>query len=161
MTTEAERIRRRLPSQPQLRVWRDYIETAETLRTRLGSRLQSESGISSGDYVVLLTLSEADRQSLRPTEIATRIEWDRTRLSHHLGRMENRGLIRRESCAEDSRGALVVLTAEGLQAFRCSSIPHLEAVRELFLDAFSVEQLAQIDAQTATLRAHLGLPPRH
>lgn len=161
MTTDAGRSRRRLPSQAQLRVWRDYIETAETLRARLGSRLQSESGISTGDYAVLLALSEADQRRLRPTEIASRIDWDRTRLSHHLGRMEKRGLIRRESCAEDSRGAFVVLTDDGYEAFRCSSIPHLEAVRELFLDAFTVEQLAQIDAQTAALRAQLGLSPRH
>ena len=149
--------RRRLPSKEQLRVWRDYIETAEVLRSRLASRLQSDASLSSGDYQVLLALSEAEGHRLRSSELATHIGWERSRLSHHLGRMEKRGLIRREECAEDSRGADVVLADAGATAFRGASVPHLRAVRELFVDAFSPQQLTQIDALTTSLRTHLGL----
>ena len=146
---------RRLPTKAQLRVWRDYIETAEALRSRLAGRMQSESSLSLGDYQVLLALSEAEAGRLRSSELAARVGWERSRLSHHLGRMERRGLIRREECAEDSRGADVVLSAAGSKAFRSGSIPHLQAVQELFVGALSPEQLAQLGVLTAALRAHL------
>ncbi len=136
-------------------MWRDYLETAEALRARLGSRMQRESSLSLGDYGVLLALSEAAGQRLRSSELAALVDWDRSRLSHHLGRMERRGLVRREECAVDSRGAEVVLTDRGSQAFRAGSIPHLQAIHDLFIEALSPEQLAGLEGVTAALRARM------
>ncbi|MEV7692187.1 MarR family transcriptional regulator [Microbacterium sp. NPDC089189] len=141
----------------QLRIWRNYIETAEILRARLESRLQSDSALSSGDYHVLLALSEAAGRSLRSSELADSIGWERSRLSHHLGRMEKRELIRRERCADDSRGSQIVLTDTGAAAFRRGSVPHLKAIQDLFLDALSREQLDHVEQMTESLREHLGL----
>lgn len=157
MPTERKRPerKRRLPTKEQLRVWRDYIETAEAIRSRLASRMQRESSLSLGDYQVLLALSEADGQKLRSSELAARIDWDRSRLSHHVGRMERRGLIGREECIEDSRGAHVVLTEAGAQAFRSGSISHLQAVHDTFIAALTPEQLAQLDEVTTALRDHM------
>ena len=151
-----ETTRRRLTA-GELRIWRDYVETAEIVRARLGSRLQSESSLSSGDYQVLLALSEAPGRRLRSSELAASVGWERSRLSHHLGRMEGRGLIRREACAADSRGAEIVLSEEGADAFRRGSVAHLRAIREMFLDAYDPEELAEIGALTTRLRDHLGL----
>jgi DNA-binding MarR family transcriptional regulator len=147
--------RRILPTTDQLRIWRDFIETADALRTQLGARLQDESGLSRGDYAVLLALTEAAGDRLRPSDLASRIGWERSRLSHHLGRMERRGLIRREECATDSRGADVVLTAAGEAAFRDATIPHLRAIRELFVDALTPEQLDAAGDLASALRTHL------
>ncbi|GAB3397912.1 MarR family transcriptional regulator [Humibacter soli] len=155
--TVAHESHRATPTRDQLRVWRDYIETAEALRTRLAARLQGESSLSSGDYQVLLALSEADHKTLRSSELATRIEWERSRLSHHLGRMEKRGLIRRVACVDDVHGVDVQITDVGQSAFRAGSVPHLRAVRELFIDALSAQQLDHVEDLTATLRKHLGL----
>lgn len=146
---------RRLPTKAQLAVWRDYIETAEELKSRLASRMLSESTLSIGDYQVLLALSEAEAGRLRSSELAARVGWERSRLSHHLGRMERRGLVRREECAEDSRGAEIVATQAGSKAFRGASVPHLEAVQELFLSALSDDQLPQLAAVTTALRRRL------
>lgn len=154
-TAEATRTRRHLPTKDELRVWREYIETAQVIRARLASRMQRESSLSLGDYQVLLALSEAAGQRLRPSELAARIEWDRSRLSHHLGRMERRGLISREECVEDNRGAHVVLSGQGAKAFRDGSIPHLQAVQDLFVEALTSEQLAQLARVTASLRQQL------
>ena len=153
---ETTQKKRRMPTTEQLRVWRAYIETAETLRARLARRMQDEASLSAGDYEVLLGLTEAPSGRLRSSELAARVGWERSRLSHHLGRMEERGLIRREACPEDRRGAEVVLSDAGAKAFRAGSIPHLLAVRELFLDAFTAEQLAEVDTVTGALRGHLG-----
>jgi DNA-binding MarR family transcriptional regulator len=150
---------RRMPTSEELRIWRDFIETAEILRTRLTARLQQESMLSSGDYRVLLALSEADGRRLRSSELAATVGWERSRLSHHLGRMERRGLIRREDCATDSRGAEVVLTDDGTDAFRRASVPHLRAVRELFVDALTPEQLAAARTVGTALREHLDRSP--
>lgn len=151
------RTGRRMPTKEQVRVWRAYIETAEALRARLARRLQDEASLSVADYEVLLALSESATHRLRSSELAARVGWERSRLSHHLGRMEERGLILREACPEDGRGAEVVMSDAGAKAFRAGSIPHLLAVRELFLDAFTAEQLAEVDALTEALRGHLGL----
>ncbi|GAA2914368.1 MarR family transcriptional regulator [Actinoplanes cyaneus] len=147
---------RKLPTRDELRVWRDFVETTEALRGSLAGRLQGDTGLSTGDYTVLLALSEADGGRLRSSDLAVRIGWERSRLSHHLGRMERRGLIRREECATDSRGAEVVLTPEGNDAFRAATVPHLRAVRELFVDALTPAQLAAAGEIAAALREHLG-----
>ncbi len=164
MTMQATRTtgkkRRSLPTKEQLRAWRDYIETAEDLRSRLGARLQDESSLSLGDYRVLLALSEAEGRRLRSSELADRVGWERSRLSHHLGRMERRGLVRREACTQDNRSAFAVLTDEGFQAFRAGSVPHLQAVHELFVEALSPEQLDTLHELTSTLRSHLEATER-
>ncbi|MEV4145684.1 MarR family transcriptional regulator [Amycolatopsis sp. NPDC049691] len=154
--TQPTRRRRVLPTTEELRVWRGFIETAEALRAELGARLQAESGLSPGDYAVLLALTEADGQRLRSSQLADDIGWERSRLSHHLGRMEKRGLLRREECRTDNRGAEVVLTPEGDAAFRAATVPHLTAVRELFVDALTPHQLAAAGEVAAALRANLG-----
>lgn len=147
--------RRQLPTTDELRVWRDFIETAEALRAALGSRLQQESSLSLGDYAVMLALSEAPDRRLRSSDLAATIGWERSRLSHHLGRMERRGLIRREECATDSRGAEIVLDPTGAEAFRRASLPHLRAVRELFVDALTPAQLTAAGELAAALRPRL------
>lgn len=148
---------RTMPTREQLRVWRDYIETAQVLRTRLGSRMLTESALSTGDYQVLLALTEAPQHTLRSAELAALIGWERSRLSHHLGRMEKRHLIRRVPCADDVHGVDVTATDSGREAFRAGSVPHLRAVRELFVEALTPEQLAHLDDISAALRRHLGV----
>ncbi|WP_243697042.1 MarR family winged helix-turn-helix transcriptional regulator [Labedella endophytica] len=157
--TVAASRRDALPTSEQFAVWRAYIQTAEILRARVQARLQADSNLSDGDYKVLLALSEADGSALRSSELAAIIEWERSRMSGHLGRMEKRGLVRRERHDEDARGSRVVLTGEGARAFRASMIPHLEAVKGIFVDAFTDVQLDEIDDTTTALRTHLGLPP--
>ncbi|WP_449278817.1 MarR family winged helix-turn-helix transcriptional regulator [Leucobacter sp. GX24907] len=144
--------KRGLPSPEELRIWRSYIETSELLRRVMSGRMQHASDISWADYSVLLALSEAEERTMRASELADEIGWDRSRLSHHLGRMEKRALIRRGRCAEDSRGSLVSLTDAGLQQFRRGSIPHLRDIRELFVDSLAPEQLAALGEAVDALR---------
>jgi DNA-binding MarR family transcriptional regulator len=146
---------RKLPSRAELDTWRVFLETTETLRTVLAARLHADTGLSMGDYAVLLALSEADRERLRSSELAGRVGWERSRLSHHLGRMERRELIRREECLTDNRGAEIVLAPGGAAAFRAATVPHLTAVRELFVDALTPQQLAAAADLAAALQVHL------
>ena len=146
---------RKSPTAHELRVWRDFVETGDRLRSLLGARLQAESGLSTGDYAVLLALSEAPGKRLRSSSLASVIDWERSRLSHHLGRMETRGLVAREASASDSRGAEVVLTPLGASQFRRASAAHLRAVQELFVEAFAGTGLQEVESVTSALKAHL------
>jgi len=139
----------------ELKVWRDFVETGDHLRSLLASRLQNESDLSTGDYAVLLALTEASGKRIRSSELAAHIDWERSRLSHHLGRMESRGLISREKCLDDSRGSEVVLTESGASQFRRASAPHLRAVQELFLDALTPDLVSKVDELNRALREHL------
>jgi len=140
----------------ELTIWRDFVETGDHLRALLASRLQSDSDLSTADYAVLLALSEASGRRIRSSELADLVRWERSRLSHHLGRMEARGLVRREKCATDNRGAEVVLTEDGASHFRRASAPHLKAVQELFLDALDPQLLAKVEEVNRAMREHLA-----
>jgi len=145
--------RPRLTAQ-ELAIWRALLDTTAELRRVLGAELQ-ESGLSPGDYQVLLALKEADGTRLRSSELAATMEWERSRLSHHLGRMEHCGLIRRDDCATDSRGAEVSLTDSGAAAFRRASAPHLRAIKQHFVDALTPEQLEALADILQSLQRHL------
>lgn len=151
--TAAGVARQRMTSR-ELAIWRSLIETTGELERILGAQLQ-ESGVSAADYQVLLALSEADSRRLRSSELAASIGWERSRLSHHLGRMERRGLIRRDGCATDSRGAEVSLTEEGARAFRGSTVPHLRAIKKHFADALTLEQFEALAGIMQALGQHL------
>ena len=141
----------------ELAVWRSLLDTTAELRRLLAVELQ-QVDLSTGDYAVLLALTEAPDQTLRSSEIADAIDWERSRVSHQLGRMERRGLLRRTDCPGDNRGALVVLTDDGYQAIRRASGPHLRAVKRLFADALDPAQLNDLAGVLATLRDHLATP---
>jgi DNA-binding MarR family transcriptional regulator len=138
----------------ELVIWRSLLDTTAELQRVLGAQLQA-SGLSPGDYQVLLALREAEGTRLRSSELAATINWERSRLSHHLERMERRGLIQRDDCATDSRGAEVSLTASGTAAFRRASAPHLRAIKSHFADALTPAQLEALDDVLQSLQRHL------
>ena len=98
------------------RAWRAYRRMRLLLDAQISRDLAQDSGLSEPDYDVLSNLSEAEEHRWRLNELAARMLWSRSRLSHHIARMEQRGLVRREECASDARGAFVVLTEGGLRA---------------------------------------------
>ena len=147
---------RHTPTREQLRIWRNYIETAEVLRTRLASRMQSESALSSGDYQVLLALSEADQHTVRSSELADLIGWERSRLSHHLGRMERRDLIQRRECPEDGRGAVVALLPLGRQGIQEAAPGHARFVRTLLFGGLGPDGLRALDTLTRIIARDKG-----
>jgi DNA-binding MarR family transcriptional regulator len=156
MDREAGELATTRLSDRELAVWRSLLDTTAELRRLLSARMQ-ESGCSPADYGVLLALHEADGGRLRSSELAATIDWERSRLSHHLGRMERRGLIRRENSVVDSRGAEVSLTDEGAAAFRGAGGPHLRAIKAHFADALTERQLAALDDVLQALRTHLSV----
>jgi len=137
----------------QQHVWQGYLHMNQDLYAFLEQQLARESGLSAADYRVLHPLSEAPGGLLRARDLGTEIGWDRSRLSHHLTRMEKRGLVAREECAEDARGLMVRLTKAGRRAIEEAAPGHADAVQRYFFDLLSK---AEIDTLAAVFDRVLG-----
>ncbi len=85
--------------------WRGLLRMTSQLNARMNRQLQEEYGVSLADYDVLVVLSEAPAGRLRVFEIAGTLAWEQSRVSHQLARMQGRGLVTREECRSDARGA--------------------------------------------------------
>jgi DNA-binding MarR family transcriptional regulator len=132
------------------RAWRGYRRMRTLLDLRLARDLAADSGLSEADYDVLSTLSEAPGDRWRASELAARLLWSSSRLAHHVGRMERRGLVARAAVDSDGRGAEVVLTARGRQVLEEAAPKHLESVRRRLVDLLTpaeVDTLAAIAAK--------------
>ena len=139
----------------EMRAWRGHLRMSWLLAAAIERDLR-RLGLSHPDYYVLARLSETPDRRMRMTELAEGIQWSKSRLSHHIDRMERRELVRREDCASDARGAFACLTDAGLRAIQAAAPDHVESVRRHFVDALNDEQLAQLGDINDTLVAHLS-----
>lgn len=126
------------------RTWRGFLRLQRQLIGQLNRQLQADSGLSLADYDVLVQLTDTPEGRLRPFALQTELQWEQSRLSHHLTRMQRRGLIDREECADDGRGAFVVLTDAGRSAITAAAPGHVDTVRRLFFDRLTPQQLATV-----------------
>ncbi|KAA9149229.1 MarR family transcriptional regulator [Amycolatopsis acidicola] len=111
------------------------------LTAALGRQLQNDSELSHSDFAVLVQLTDTPDERVRIFELARALQWEKSRLSHHLARMQRRGLVAREECPSDARGAFIVLTPEGRRAIEAAAPRHVETVRRLVFDALTPEQV--------------------
>lgn len=128
------------------RLWRNWLRVNQELPGVLEGLITRDSGLSGADYAVLVPLSESPDGMLRARELRREILWDRSRLSHQVKRMEKRGLVVREECAEDARGAMIRMTAQGRAAIEGAAPGHVAATRRYFFDLLSDDE---VDALTA------------
>jgi len=128
-------------SESEQRAWRALQQFGAPLSAALNRQLLADSALSSADYQVLVVLTETDQGALRAGELGRETGWEKSRLSHHLKRMEARGLVRREECLTDGRGLFVAITEAGRQAIADAAPGHVAAVRDLVIDALTPEQL--------------------
>ena len=141
----------------EARAWRGYRRMRGLLDLRLARDMTRDSGLSEPDYDVLSTLGETDGNRMRLTELAAHMLWSNSRLSHHIARMEQRGLVTRDPCPDDGRGSVVTLTPAGRAAIAEAAPKHVESVRDHFIDLLDeddLESLAEITERVvAKLRA--------
>lgn len=128
------------------------------LAGELAGRLAAESGLSYQDYLVLVPLTDRPDGRMRLYELARDLGWEKSRLSHHIARMVERGLVAKEPCDADRRGAFVAVTARGRREIRAAAPGHVQAVRELFVDRLTPEQLDALAAMAETVLAALDEP---
>ncbi|MDQ3782284.1 MAG: MarR family winged helix-turn-helix transcriptional regulator [Actinomycetota bacterium] len=136
------------------RVWRGYRRMWRQLDARLERDLAG-SGLSGADYAVLSNLTESDEGRWRARQLAERLQWSSSRLSHQVTRMARRGLVTRLPHPADGRGAVIALTAKGRRAIEAAAPGHVAAVRRHFIDLLSPTQLQALDGISQTIIDHL------
>lgn len=135
--------------------WTGLVQLTGELRGELNRQLQREHGVSISDYEVLARLADAPDGRLRARDLEVAMGWEQSRLSHHLARMQRRGLVRRQACETDRRGVVMALTDRGRHTLEQAAPSHVATVRRVFLDALSPRQVRQLGIITAAALRHL------
>jgi len=138
----------------ELRAWVAFLDLWRQLSAGLERQFEG-ANVSGADYQVLAPLSGATDGRMRPRDLAVAMGWDRSRLAHQLRRMEQRGLVAREECAEDRRGTVIWLTDAGLEALRRAAPGHVEWVRTHFIDLLSPEELDTLTSLSKRIISNL------
>ena len=124
----------------EMRAWLAYRRMHLLLNTQINRDLAHEAGLSEPDYDVLSNLTASDNRR-RLSELAAHMQWSKSRLSHHITRMEQRGLVRREEVDGDARGSFVVLTPQGRRTIEQAAPGHVASVRRHLIDRLTPEQI--------------------
>ena len=147
-------------SEREERAWRSLQFMQMRLEGELARQLASDSGLSYPDYVVLVALTDRPDGRMRLFELAGVLGWEKSRLSHHVARMATRGLVKKEKCDADRRGAFVVVTKHGRTAIEAAAPGHVAAVRRLFVDQLTSSQLAAVGKAAELVLAAFDEPPQ-
>ena len=142
------------------RAWRALQFMQLRLAGRLAADVAATSELSYADYLVLVALSDRPDGRARLFELAEALGWEKSRVSHQVARMTGRGLVKKERCDGDRRGAFVVVTEPGREAVEAAAPHHVAIVRRLFIDPLTPGELdaltsaaekvlAVLDAETA------------
>jgi DNA-binding MarR family transcriptional regulator len=136
------------------------------LDLQIARDLNKDSGLSEADYDVLSTLSEKPEARWRARDLAAQLLWSTSRLAHHVGRMEQRGLVARQPCPDDARGALISLTEQGRATLERAAPLHVASARRHMIDLLTPGEVAALDTLAGKVITHLTgqvpsqLPPR-
>lgn len=125
-------------------LWRLMLAGFNKISRTIDDRLQEGSDISSSEFSVLVTLSEAQDRTLRLRELCDELGWDRSRASHQVTRMKKRGLLTKSKCPGDARGVLVTLTDQGMAHLEEAVPDHVETVRRLVFDNLDPDRADRI-----------------
>jgi DNA-binding MarR family transcriptional regulator len=109
-------------------------------------QLQSDSDLSLADYHVLNALSDAPGGRLQVSDLAALIGWERSRASHQLRRLCERGLAERAPSEDDGRATDAILTKAGRKAIEAAAPRHAALVRRLFFDPLPDDLIAPLTA---------------
>jgi DNA-binding MarR family transcriptional regulator len=142
-------------SHEQQCVWRDWVAVNAQLFATLSRQLQ-DHGLSLPDFAVLVQLTDAPDERVRVIALAEGLAWERSRLSHHVKRMESRGLVERRECPQDGRGAFVLITDAGRAAIERAAPEHARTVRDVMFSHLSEDELQALASVTskALVRLH-------
>ncbi len=145
---------------PLTSTWSSYQRMRVRLAARLNQELARETGLSEADFEILCALIDSPGESARAIALRCGLEWEKSRLSHQLRRMEERGLVSRHLCTEDNRGVVISVTDSGRELARDARRIHDQAVRRHVGDVLTDDQLQALGDISEAILAGLG-EPRH
>ncbi|MGT2425451.1 MarR family winged helix-turn-helix transcriptional regulator [Amnibacterium kyonggiense] len=132
-------------------MWREVATMRSSIDRALEQRLQRDAGISGADFDVLHSLSVADGNRLRAGALAESLGWEKSRISHQVRRMADRGLVERTDCPTDLRGTWVVLTSAGADAFATASCGYVETLQRVLFAKLDEDDRASLRRVASTV----------
>jgi DNA-binding MarR family transcriptional regulator len=150
-------------SAAELRAWRAFMAVQMRVNYEMNRQLQSDSDLSLADYHVLNALTEAPGGRLQVSDLAALIGWERSRASHQLRRLCERGLAGRVPSQDDGRATDATLTRAGREAIDAAAAGHVALVRRMFFDPLPDELVAPLTAALEHVQVNVNfdssLPP--
>jgi DNA-binding MarR family transcriptional regulator len=141
------------------RAWRAFMHARHRLAVRLNQLLLQDSGLTEADYEILAVLSEHPTGRMPAQELCVLLQWEKSRLSHQVRRMQEQGLIVREPNPADGRSAMIVLLPAGRRAIEDAAPQHVHNVRRHFIDLFTPAELDMLTALNERVLRHLAEEP--
>jgi DNA-binding MarR family transcriptional regulator len=133
--------------------WRSFLNACQTLYGEIETQLLRDSGLPHGYYEILVHLSEAPGRALRMTQLAAASTFSKSRLSHAVARLEERGLVIRQTCPTDRRGQVAMLTDEGFAVLADAAPGHVDQVFRSLIGVLTPEQIDQLSEISAAIVA--------
>ena len=142
----------------EARAWRALQFMQLRLEGELARQLAADSGLSYPDYLVLVALTDRSDGRMRLFELGEVLGWEKSRASHHVARMVSRGLVQKQRCDSDRRGFYVAVTVRGRREIESAAPGHVSAVRRLFVDRLTPQQLDAIGEVAEIVLAAIDAP---
>ncbi len=142
----------------QAAAWASYQRMRTRLSGQLNRELAHKTGLSEADFEILVALAESPDESVRALALRCGLEWEKSRLSHQLRRMEARGLVTREDCVEDNRGSVIRVTEAGRKLAAEARHHYEQAVRRYVSDVLTADQMEALGTIAETVLAQLEEP---
>src|SRR5438067_5836337 len=133
--------------------WRTFLAACQAFFSSVEGQLQRDAGMPMAYYEILVRLAEAPGRSLRMSQLAEAAAASKSRASHAVARLEERGWVRRVDCPTDRRGQVAELTDEGYAVLVASAPGHVEQVRKSLFDGLTAEQVTQLKTISQSMAA--------
>jgi DNA-binding MarR family transcriptional regulator len=135
----------------ELAAWLPLLQLADLLPQALDRFLREHTGIGHSYHQVLALLSAAPDQRLRMSELAAGTGSSKSRVSHAVACLEERGLVSRCSDTTDGRGRIAQLTPTGPHFLDQTASYLATAARRLVFDRLDPGEVEQLRLLTAKL----------
>lgn len=133
-------------TETELAAWRGLLRVHTALVKALDAELAAAHDLPLSSYEVLITLESAPNRKRRMAELADSVLLSRSGMTRLVDRLEQHGLLERDTCTDDGRGCFAVLTDKGAELLERARPTHLAGVRERFLVHFSEDELQRFAA---------------
>jgi DNA-binding MarR family transcriptional regulator len=127
------------------RAWLAWLGASELLMAALDAQLHRDAGFPHAYYAILAQLSQAPDRTLRMSDLAGVVNASPSRLSHAVGKLEDRGWVTRRPGPTDKRSTLATLTDRGFEVLEVQAPGHVEAVRAALFDRLTPEQVCHLE----------------
>lgn len=129
-----------IPSELKIDGWIALIRAQQVLLLNVEQELK-QAGMPPFDwYDILLELKRAPEGKLRLNEIGARVLREKSNITRLVDRLEREGLLAREECDTDRRGAYAVITEKGRQMQKDMWPAYRAAIQKHFASKMTEEE---------------------